>query len=49
MVQIYQTAVKCRKQFEGFELAKLDGETLSKIDLTKESPNRQYVDDNLWF
>ena len=30
----------------GFELAKIDGETLSKIDLTKTDTKRQFVDDN---
>lgn len=43
---IKTSSISVENNSSGFELAKLDGETLSKIDLTKEVPNRQYVDDN---
>lgn len=43
---IKTSSISVENNSTGFELAKLDGETLSKIDLTKEVPNRQYVDDN---
>lgn len=43
---IKTSSISVENNSSGFELAKLDGETLSKIDLTKEMPNRQYVDDN---
>ncbi|MNE25429.1 hypothetical protein D3C80_1187590 [compost metagenome] len=39
-------SISVENNSSGFELAKLDGETLSKIDLTKETANKQYVDDN---
>lgn len=34
------------KHASGFELAKVDGDTLSKIDLSKALPPKQYVDSN---
>ncbi|MCM0664582.1 TerY-C metal binding domain-containing protein [Flavobacterium tyrosinilyticum] len=43
---IKTSSISVENNSSGFELAKLDGETLSKIDLTKEEPNKQYVDDN---
>lgn len=43
---IKTSSISVENNSSGFELAKLDGETLSKIDLTKEIPNKQYVDDN---
>ncbi|MDQ6527742.1 TerY-C metal binding domain-containing protein [Flavobacterium sp. LHD-85] len=43
---IKTSSISVENNSSGFELAKLDGETLSKIDLTKETPNKQYVDDN---
>lgn len=43
---IKTSSISIENNASGFELAKLDGETLSKIDLTKELPNKQYVDDN---
>jgi uncharacterized protein YegL len=43
---IKTSSISVENNSTGFELAKLDGETLSKIDLTKSEPNRQFVDDN---
>ena len=43
---IKTSSISVENNSSGFELAKLDGETLSKIDLTKETANKQYVDDN---
>ncbi len=44
---IKTSSISVENNSTGFELAKLDGETLSKIDLTKSDyTNRQYVDDN---
>lgn len=43
---IKTSSISVENNSSGFELAKLDGETISKIDLTKEEPNKQYVDDN---
>ncbi len=43
---IKTSSISVESNANGFELAKLDGETLSKIDLTKATPNRQFVDDN---
>ncbi|WP_289665242.1 TerY-C metal binding domain-containing protein [Flavobacterium panacagri] len=43
---IKTSSISVENNSSGFELAKLDGETLSKIDLTKETRNKQYVDDN---
>jgi uncharacterized protein YegL len=43
---IKTSSISVENNSTGFELAKLDGETLSKIDLTKTEPNRQFVDDN---
>ncbi|PBI91646.1 von Willebrand factor type A domain protein [Flavobacterium sp. ACN2] len=43
---IKTSSISVENNSSGFELAKLDGETLSKIDLTKEEPSKQYVDDN---
>ena len=43
---IKTSSISVESNSTGFELAKLDGETLSKIDLTKTEPNRQHVDDN---
>jgi len=43
---IKTSSISVESNSSGFELAKLDGETLSKIDLTKEEPNKQFVDDN---
>ena len=43
---IKTSSISVENNSSGFELAKLDGETLSKIDLTKTEPIKQYVDDN---
>ncbi|WP_166920292.1 TerY-C metal binding domain-containing protein [Flavobacterium poyangense] len=43
---IKTSSISVENNASGFELAKLDGETLSKIDLTKAEPIKQYVDDN---
>jgi uncharacterized protein YegL len=43
---IKTSSISVENNATGFELAKLDGDTLSKIDLTKSEPNRQFVDDN---
>jgi len=43
---IKTSSISVENNSSGFELAKLDGETLSKIDLTKEVLNKQFVDDN---
>lgn len=43
---IKTSSISVENNESGFELAKLDGDTLSKIDLTKTEPNRHYVDDN---
>jgi len=43
---IKTSSISVENNSTGFELAKLDGETLSKIDLSKPEPKRQYVDDN---
>ncbi len=43
---IKTNSVSVENSSTGFELAKLDGDTLSKIDLTKPLPSKIYVDDN---
>lgn len=43
---IKTSSISVENNSSGFELAKLDGQTLSKIDLTKTEPIKQYVDDN---
>ena len=43
---IKTSSVSVENNENGFELAKLDGNTLSKIDLTKTEQNKQFVDDN---
>jgi len=43
---IKTSSVSVENNSTGFELAKLDGETISKIDLTKPKPNTPVVDDN---
>lgn len=43
---IKTSSISVENNSTGFELAKLDGETLSKIDLTKPDTNRNFVDDN---
>ena len=43
---IKTSSVSVESNSTGFELAKLDGVTIEKIDLTKSAPNRQFVDDN---
>lgn len=43
---IKTSSISVENNSTGFELAKLDGETLSKIDLTKSESNRLYIDDN---
>lgn len=40
------SSVSVENNSTGFELAKLDGDTISKIDLTKSSTTKTYVDDN---
>ena len=43
---IKTTSISVENNGTGFELAKLDDHTLSKIDLTKEKNNYQYIDNN---
>lgn len=43
---IKTSSVSVENNSTGFELAKLDGDTISKIDLTKKPRQDQYVDDN---
>ncbi|MDG2432433.1 TerY-C metal binding domain-containing protein [Flavobacterium sp.] len=43
---IKTSSISVENNTTGFELAKLDGKTISKIDLTKSEPNRQFIDDN---
>jgi hypothetical protein len=43
---IKTSSVSVENNISGFELAKIDDATLSKIDLTKPSAPRQYVDNN---
>ena len=43
---IKTSSISVEKNSSGFELARISGETLSKIDLTKPTPIRQMVDDN---
>jgi uncharacterized protein YegL len=43
---IKTSSVRIENNSAGFELAKLDGETISKIDLTKRKPTIQLVDNN---
>ena len=43
---IKTSSISIENNEAGFELAKLDGETLSKIDLSKSEPNKKYLDDN---
>jgi uncharacterized protein YegL len=43
---IKTSSVSVENNSTGFELAKLDGETISKIDLTKSKPSTPSIDDN---
>lgn len=43
---IKTSSVSVEANASGFELAKLDGETITKIDLTKPVPTKQIVDNN---
>ena len=43
---IKTSSISVENNLAGFELAKLDGDTISKIDLTKHKPHQQFVDDN---
>lgn len=43
---IKNSSVSVENNSSGFELAKIDGDTLSKIDLTKTKKNSYYVDNN---
>jgi uncharacterized protein YegL len=43
---IKTSSISVENNATGFELAKLDSETLSKIDLTKSETRQQFVDDN---
>ena len=43
---IKTSSISVENNATGFELAKLDGETLSKIDLKKSETKQQFVDDN---
>ena len=43
---IKTSSISVENNSSGFELAKLDGETISKIDLTKSAPNSLYLDNN---
>jgi uncharacterized protein YegL len=43
---IKTSSISVENNLSGFEMAKLDGETISKIDLTKNQTTQQLVDDN---
>jgi hypothetical protein len=43
---IKTSSVSVEANASGFELANLDGDTVSKIDLTKQLPSKEEVDDN---
>ena len=43
---IKTSSISVENNSTGFELAKLDGETISKIDLTKHTAPKQFVDNN---
>ena len=43
---IKTSSVSVENNSTGFELARLDGDTISKIDLTKHPPAQQTVDSN---
>ena len=43
---IKTSSISVENNQSGFEMAKLDGETISKIDLTKNQNSQQLVDDN---
>ncbi len=43
---IKTSSVSVENNANGFELAKIDGDTISKIDLTKNEPPKPVVDDN---
>jgi uncharacterized protein YegL len=43
---IKTSSVSVENNLSGFELAKLDGETISKIDVTKDAASKQLVDSN---
>lgn len=43
---IKTSSVSVEANASGFELANLDGDTVSKIDLTKQLPSKEAVDDN---
>ncbi len=43
---IKTSSISVENNSSGFELAKLDGDTISKIDLTKPQPKKQFVDNN---
>lgn len=43
---IKTSSISVENNSTGFELAKLDGETISKIDLTKNTAPKQFVDNN---
>ena len=43
---IKTSSISVENNSSGFELAKLDGETISKIDVSKPQPQAQYVDTN---
>lgn len=43
---IKTSSISVENNKSGFELAQIDGDTISKIDLTKIQPPKQYVDNN---
>jgi uncharacterized protein YegL len=43
---IKTSSISVENNSSGFELANIDGDTVSKIDLTKHEPNKSYVDTN---
>jgi uncharacterized protein YegL len=43
---IKTSSISVEKNASGFELANVDGDTVTKIDLTKQPANRSYVDTN---
>jgi uncharacterized protein YegL len=43
---IKTSSVSVENNMSGFELAKFDGDTISKIDVTKNAPPKQFVDAN---
>jgi uncharacterized protein YegL len=43
---IKTSSISVESNLSGFEMSKMDGDTISKVDLTKPAPNKQFVDKN---